>query len=172
MSGGSPWEGIASPTGRRACTAARTGRNAWACPRPKYRGVRQEPKAYACFEKPVPGHPASPAGVPDKHWGAPSAALSPRISQNRRKRVAQSPRMTTRSVTGVHSKNHRGAQQALPGCLTKTTGVPSKNYRGLRQKLPGRLTRDAGVPDNPFRDTRCKRAGFLPRLPSSCIVLF
>jgi hypothetical protein len=74
-------------------------------------------------------------------------------------------------ITGVPNKDYRGAQQGLPGSLTRITGVPDKDYRGAQQGLPGCPTRITGVPDKPDLRTPCKTRIFSSYRGASCIVL-
>src|SRR5215208_5283875 len=111
----------------------------------------------------------STTGVPNKYYrgaqqGSPSGGrpLPPVLRTNKPKtrptRPCDTPPATYRGAqqalpgcptksTGVPNKKYRGAQQKVPGCPTKSTGVPNKKYRGAQQALPGCPTKSTGVPD-------------------------
>src|SRR5829696_3162028 len=89
----------------------------------------------------------STTGVPNKYYrgaqqGSPSGGrpLPPVLRTNKPKTRPTRPCDTPPAT-------YRGAQQALPGCPTKSTGVPNKKYRGAQQALPGCPTKSTGVPD-------------------------
>ena len=68
-------------------------------------------------------------------------------AQTSRKDTPSGPLLPHLRHTGVPNKYYRGAQQVLPGSLTKSTGVSNKYYRGAQQVLPGSLTNTTGVPN-------------------------
>src|SRR5215208_1430017 len=89
----------------------------------------------------------STTGVPNKYYrgaqqGSPSGGRPlPQVLRTNKPKTRPTRPCDTPPAT------YRGAQQALPGCPTKSTGVPNKHYRGAQQKVPGCPTKSTGVPD-------------------------